>query len=192
MVITCGFSASDARAGRRLLLGGWRDVVEDVRRLRADLARSPGVCTCGHAAGEPGLCPCCQTGVAQTVCNECGAQVSALRGKLATLIDDTLRFLPVIADLLERRGATQETAQLQSIRALIGTVDHTFRRLATATAEFRPGCRASHIKAVAALADDLLCEVWTLEEMLEPGTRRWTELQAIQRERSERVTNPVE
>ncbi len=184
MAANFDISASDASAGRHLLLGGWRDVVEDVRRLSADLRRSPGVCACGHTASEPGgTCPCCLTGMSETVCNDCGAHVKALGQKLDTLIDDTLRFLPVIASLLDARDATREAAQLQSIRVQIGTVERTFRRLDTASAEFRRGCPASHIKIVSALADDLLCQVWALEEVLEPGTRKWAELREIERER---------
>ena len=184
MTVRFGMSTPNASNGRHLLLGGWRGVVEDVRRLSADLRHARGTCACGHAASEPGgTCPCCQTGVSQTVCRDCGAQVTALGEKLSTLVADTLRFLPVMATLFDARGATREATQLHSIQVQIGSVERTFRRLASASAEFRRGCPASHFKAVAAVADDLLCQVWVLQEVLEPGTARWAELHEIERER---------
>lgn len=184
MAVISGTSALGSSASRHFLLGGWRDVVEDVRRLSADLHRSPDICACGHtASGSGGTCLCCQTGVSQTDCSDCGAQVSALGQRLDTLIDDSLRFLPVIAELLEWHAATRESAQLHSIRVQIGTVERTFRRLATASAEFGRDCSGSHIKEMAPLVGDLLREIWVLEKALEPSTRKWAELRKLERER---------
>lgn len=186
MSVRLGSAASDAPASRHYLLGGWRGVVEDVRRLSSELRRSPGVCACGHVASSSGgRCPCCEAGTPQTGCVDCAAQVKALGTKLDTLFDHTLRHLPAIADMLGARAATGESKQLKAVRLHIGVVDGTFRRLVTASAEFRHGCSASHIRVVATLADQLLFEAWALEHMLEPTARRWTELQDIQRERDQ-------
>lgn len=177
MSVRLGSAGSDPSGSGHHLLGGWRDVVEDVRRLSSELRRAPGTCTCGHTASQPGgTCPCCQSGTPRTDCVDCVALVNALGGRLDTLIDDTLRFLPVLADILRGRAATDESEHLKLVRRQIGVVDGAFRRLATASTEFRRGCSASEMTAVTAVADDLLRETWTLEEMLEPGTRRWPEL----------------
>ncbi|MBI2834076.1 MAG: hypothetical protein HYX76_06580 [Acidobacteria bacterium] len=102
---------------------------------------------------------------------DCVGQVNALGSKLDTLMDHTLRYLPALADMLGAPAAARQSEQLKSVRLQIRQVDGTFRRLAAASEEFRRGCSASHTTAVAAVVDDLLHEVWILEEMLDPGTR---------------------
>jgi len=106
--------------------------------FRRSCGARPGVCACGHTALEShGKCPCCQAGTLQTDCVHCGAQVNALGLKLDTLIEDTVRYLPALADILGTRATARESGQLQSVRVQIGAVSDTFRRLATASAEFR-------------------------------------------------------
>lgn len=168
--------ATDLSVSRHDLLGGWRGVMEDVRRLSAQFRSSPGVCACGHKAPSGGTCPCCQSGTPHTECGDCTAQVNALGVAIGTLIDETLRFLPVLRDILEARAAVAESDHLTSVRSRIFAVEAAFRRLASASAEFGQGCKASHTKVVGAVVEDLLREVWELEELLEPGVKRWAEL----------------
>lgn len=176
MTVRIDSAATDASVSRHDLLGGWRDVMKDVRRLSAQFRSSPGVCACGHLAPSGGSCPCCQSGTPDTECGACSAQVNALGVTIGALIDAALRFLPALQEVLEARGAAAAADHLTSVRSCIVAVERAFRRLASASAEFGQGCKSSHTKVVEELVDDLLRDVWELEELLEPGTPRWAEL----------------
>jgi len=150
--------------------------MEAVRRLSAQLRSTSGACACGHMASSGGRCPCCQDVIPHAECGDCASQVQALAGTIGTLVDDTLRFLPALSDIIQRRAAATESKALTSVQSQIFTVERAFRRFAMAAAEFDRGCPSSHTNLVVGVAGDLLRETWELERLLEPAAKRWAEL----------------
>ena len=67
------------------LLGGWRDVMEDVRHLAAQLRSTPTTCDCGHMASSDGRCPCCKDRRSHSECGDCASRVNALAATVSTL-----------------------------------------------------------------------------------------------------------
>jgi hypothetical protein len=164
-----GMTPLELAQGRRLLLGGWQDIADDVMNLSGELRRSAGVCACGHTTPGPAACPCCQAGMPQTTCADCGAQVATIGRRLETLVLDTVRFLPVTVSLLHARGANEELAELESLGGRIASVESTYHRLLSGAAELRPGCPASQFARLAALAQELERRVRTIAGLLQSG-----------------------
>jgi hypothetical protein len=81
-------------ADQRRLLGGWRDVLDDVRRLSRRLLAVPGECRCGDRAGHlRGSCPCCRAAATdlEPSCHDCEELLAQLRSMLDGLTVDTMR-----------------------------------------------------------------------------------------------------
>ena len=91
----------------RLLLGGWGDVVDDVRRLQSGLGALPSLCACGHGSAHlSATCACCARDE-QAGCTDCEGLLQGLRGKLDELVDasrthGTHAALMTLADMYAR------------------------------------------------------------------------------------------
>lgn len=154
----------------RRLLGGWRDILNDLRHLCASVTRLPDHCACGDGGSHlTGSCPCCHAAHDPRLpdCPDCRALLVQLRPKVDTLIVDTVRFFPVVKILLTAPEWIAIQAEGRRIESHISRVARTFDRLVAAADEFQSGCRASHLRTLKREAMTLLAEVQRLDDCLE-------------------------
>lgn len=160
----------DFNANRRWLLGGWRDILEDIRQLCTGLNALPDGCACGNGRSHVGgSCACCHAGhrSRQPHCADCETVLAQLRDEFDTLAVDTIRFFPVVKLLLNAPPLELARAEGDSVERHVTAAVRTFERLASAVDDFHVGCRASHLRVVKAKATELLAEVRELDERLE-------------------------
>lgn len=152
-----------------LLLGGWRHVAADVRRLVKGLSALPDACACGHGSAHlAGTCRCCLEGVqaAGNGCTDCDALLASIRDDMDELVDATLRFLPFVEGQAAAGGDTSESDGVRDLRRQVFSVADVSQRLETATGEFRLGCGASHVDVLRTLAGQLAAATQGLDARL--------------------------
>lgn len=157
------------------LLGGWRDVLDDLRLLCRTLQGLPEVCECGHGPAHlKDGCPCCGTSATTRVpkCDACGAQLAALRPSIDTLSVDALRFLPIVKELLDRDDAAAG-AQVRAIERSIRTLVGSFDQLVVAAARFTDDCRMSHLNTLKSSAAALREDAENLNRLVCPEPEPW-------------------
>ncbi len=156
------------------LLGGWRDVADEVRHLERALRSLPDTCTCNHGSAHlAGACPCCRARVhaRDGGCTDCEAVLASLHEKIDALVDATLRYLPALDIIVSGRDGI-EPARLGDLRWQILHIVRTFQKLATAAGEFRQGCSTSHLGVLKTLASELAAEARKVDRMLDPASTR--------------------
>ena len=156
------------------LLGGWRDVADDVRQLERGLRAVPETCTCGDGSAHlSGACPCCRAHARalDDGCTDCEAVLASLHGKVDALVDATLRYLPALDIIVSGRDGI-EPAHLADLRWQIFHIARTFQKLATAAGEFRQGCSTSHLGVLKTLASELAADARKVDSMLDPTSTR--------------------
>jgi hypothetical protein len=140
----------DENARQHRLLGGWRDVLDDIRALCRTLEELPGVCLCGHGPAHVVTgCPCCEHTSTQFVaaCGDCDEQIARLRPALDLMTVDTIRFFPFVKEFLTRHDA-DAAERLRAIENHLRALQRSFDLLAAAEGEFREDCRASHLNVL--------------------------------------------
>ena len=155
------------------LLGGWRDVYDDIKTLCRTLADAPETCQCHDASAHlNGRCPCCGTAAAYRVpaCGTCDEQLERLRPVIDALTVDRSRFLPVVNDILERRDPDLAD-RVKSIDREAMLLGASFERLLMAVAAFRTDCRLTHVRVLKDAAADLLGQAKSLDDVVEGGRR---------------------
>lgn len=165
-----GFDEVILTVEQQRLLGGWRDIIDDIRRLCRSLDALPDTCRCGQGASHlRGACPCCRAVEAEgrPVCDDCDRQMAQLTPALDTLFADTLRFFPIVKQLLHVLAPDVAHAEGTSVERDLVAIYRTFSQMVVAADEFRAGCRASYLKTLKARATDLLAEVSRLDRKLE-------------------------
>jgi hypothetical protein len=165
-----GFNEVILSRDQQRLLGGWRDIIDDIRHLCGSLERLPDACPCGQGAAHlGGSCPCCHAvhGTRDPACEDCGQLLATLRPALDGLLVDTMRSFPVVRQLLQTHAPARVQADGAGIEQRIADLYQTFARLVLAAEEFRAACRASHLKAIKTRAADLFTRAKRLEERLE-------------------------
>ena len=148
-------------AGQQRLLGGWRDVMDDMKLLCRALVELPDTCQCGNGESHlKGTCPCCHAAAIERVpsCNDCDAQLASLRPAIDLLGVDTFRFFPYVKELLERDTTPELLARAGVVEIHIAELIRAFDALVVAAGQFRSDCRASHLTTLKALATSLLHE----------------------------------
>lgn len=156
------------------LLGGWRDVADDVRQLERGLRALPETCACGHGSAHlAGACPCCRAHAhaLDDGCTDCEAVLASLHDKVGALVDATLRYLPALDVIVSGRDGI-EPARLADLRWQIVHIARTFQKLATAAGEFRQDCSTSHLGVLRTLASELAAEAREVDSMLDPTSTR--------------------
>ena len=156
------------------LLGGWRDIIDDIRRLCTSLKALPDGCACGQGASHlKGSCPCCHATHDDRVpdCADCDILLAQLRPALDALTVDTMRFFPVVRDLLHFHAPPAAQADGANVEWQIAQIYRTFSQLVVAADEFRAGCRTSHLHTLKERATDLLAQVNQLDRKLEGPQR---------------------
>lgn len=153
------------------LLGGWRDITDDVRLLASGLRSLPDICTCGQASGHlAGTCSCCNHGerVLGNGCTDCETLLATVRDRVDELVDATLRFLPLVETMTAAGKERADVAQVRDIRRQVVHVEAVFQRLETAADEFRSGCPASHVGPLWTVAAELAAATQELDALLRP------------------------
>lgn len=154
---------------QRRLLGGWRDILDDVRELSRSLGAMPDSCRCGNASGHlGGSCSCCQAAnsVVADVCGDCTALLATCEVRIDTLVTDTLRFFPSFTHILVNSHPPETQNSAAEVQHEIGGLVRTFQRTAVAAEAFRTGCRASHLPTLKQAAADLHAHAERLERVL--------------------------
>lgn len=153
---------------QRRLLGGWRDILDDVRQLSRCVATMPEECGCGDATAHlAGSCPCCQADVAGTVsCDDCTARLAVTGAHIDALVADTLRFFPAFTHILVGSHPPDVQRAADEVQHEIGALVRTFERLTVATEAYRTGCRAAHAPMLRLAAHDLETHAGQLERLL--------------------------
>ncbi|HLG54303.1 MAG TPA: hypothetical protein VI485_03165 [Vicinamibacterales bacterium] len=154
---------------QRRLLGGWRDILDDVRHLSRCLAAMPDECRCGDATAHVGgSCACCQAADrAVTVsCDDCTALLATSGAKVDALVVDTLRFFPAFTHILVGTHPPDVQSAADEVQHEIGALVRTFQRICVAAEAFSTGCRASHLPILKQGANDLHAHAEHLERLL--------------------------
>ena len=151
------------------LLGGWRDMLDDIRQLCTSLDALPDGCACGDGRSHlSGSCPCCSTVQRDRIaeCADCHTVLVELRGEIDILTVDTLRFFPVVKMLLRAPQREPARAEGDAIEPRIAAVLRTFDRLVAAVGEFAIGCHTSHLRVIKDTTAELLAAANGLDERL--------------------------
>ena len=153
---------------RHRLLGGWRDVLDDIRALCRSLDELPDECQCGHGTAHlNGTCSCCHQVAIERVprCDDCEEQLARLRSRIDALTVDTFRFLPVVREILNR--TTPDVARRESgIEWRIAELTRTFADLVVAADRFKSDCRTSHMKTLKEAASTLRQDAEALNHLV--------------------------
>lgn len=143
------------------IMGGWRDIVEDTRRLNAIAQALPDGCECRPGA----TCDCCVQleRPFSGQCRTCAVKIQQLSERLKQVLDDTLRYLPPIKERAELLDIQQH---LQHVVSTLLRLLRVLRQLESATGEFAHGCAAAHVQPVKAAAAELAAAVETAHRAL--------------------------
>ena len=156
------------QSARRRLLGGWRDIYEDIRVLHRSLADLPDECACGDGAGHlNGTCQCCG-GVARhrvPPCGTCDEQLARLRPAIDALGVDISRFFPFVAAVLARHDR-EAAERARTIAAAAAALTASFNTLLLAAGKFRMNCRVSHVHALKQAGAALLADAASLDRLV--------------------------
>lgn len=154
---------------QRRLLGGWRDVLDDVRELAQGLTAMPDTCECGTNGTAIGsACSCChpEKSGGPRGCDDCGTLMATCRTKMDTLLVDTLRFFPVFTLILAGSHPAETQTAASDVQHEIAALVRTFERVAVASDAYSDGCRASHLPILKAAANELQAHAQQLERLL--------------------------
>ena len=130
-----------------LLLGGWRHVADDVRRLAKGLSALPDACACRSVGNG---------------CPDCEAQLGSIRYDVDELVDATLRFLPFVESQTVVAGDISGSDGVTALRRQVFAVDEVADRLETAAR----GCGACHVGVLSARARELAAATTALDARL--------------------------
>ncbi len=169
-----GFEDVYLTKAQQRLLGGWRDILDDIRHLCRSLNALPESCTCGHGSSHlSGSCACCAATHANRIpaCDDCERLLMDLRPEIDVLSVDTMRFFPIVAELVRHHAPENAQRAAVSIAHDVGLLVRTFDHLVMAVDEFRAGCRASHLHVVKECATELSRAIDALDRRLEGPPR---------------------
>ena len=141
---------------QRRLLGGWRDILDDVRSLSRRLAAIPDRCECDATGHLNGSCACCRAAEAAGAGSfeDCTAFLVACGAQMDALLVDTLRFFPAMTYVLAGTHLDEAQTMADEVQHEIETLVLPFRQSRVAAVAFpRNGetCRLPSLK-LAALA----------------------------------------
>lgn len=155
-------------APRGRLLGGWRDILDDIRLLCLDLNALPDRCACGGGLGLDGSCACCRNAGRGRLpdCPDCAAALARLRPQMDALTVDTIRFFPAVAVLAGTAKPNPVVAESAAFERHIAGVVRTFVHLVLAADEFHGRCRTSFMPVLRDAARSLPDEARELDTCL--------------------------
>lgn len=159
----------DPSNGRRfLVLGGWRDILQDVARLTAQLEQLPTEgCSCSdHGTGAP--CPCCDSArrTLDRFCGPCENVVRNVDSRLAAVLDDVLRYLPAVVPPGSGVERLPVAAHAAALRAELGGLLGLLGQIRSGTGTFSIGCEGAHIGALRSAGNRLDTTAHALDALL--------------------------
>ena len=125
------------------LMGGWRDIIEDMRRLRAMAEALPDACDCKVGGGRCASCAALRRAFPDQ-CRTCTSHARALSPRIAAILDDTLRYLPTVESVRSPQTVLLQRPLRDVARAMIQLL-RGVDAMQSATGDFRRGCRTEHI-----------------------------------------------
>ena len=128
------------------LMGGWRDIVEDTRRLAALVGGLPEACDC-TVGGLRCECGATHERAFPDHCRTCAAHARHLSAHLVHVLDDTLRYFPARQSIAHGASGELQPALRDVALGMIRLL-RSMDALQAATGEFRHGCRTEHLAAV--------------------------------------------
>lgn len=148
------------------LLGGWRDILEDIQKLHDSVDRLPEHCTCGHGATHlRGTCACCIEGAAARGCVDCEALLGQIADRIEALRADDLRFMVALRDFADHRPDHQEMRQgLDDVTRHTSRLVRIVEGVQVAAADFREGCRMDQLARLKARVRELRDEAKRLDK----------------------------
>ena len=157
--------------GRHRLLGGWRDIVDDIRMLEHACREASTACECGDGPARPGgTCVCCRPSRESTTdCVDCLVRVHTVSWRVDQLVNDALHFFPIVVHLVRRQLPENQWSHADEVRRRIVAVMTLMRRLESASGEFSRGCRTSHLGVLKDPARELLAAAQVLDDLIEPS-----------------------
>ena len=159
-----------ANTSLRRLLGGWRDVLDDIRSLCRNLEQLPGLCECGHAPAHlQGNCRCCGTTTTVRVpnCEDCEKELASLRPAMDSLAVDTFRVFAIVKEVMSHENAA-DGQRAGDIERCIAALLRSFEQLVVADGQFRTDCRASHLHTLKDSAAALRRDAEALNRLVSP------------------------
>jgi len=129
------------------LLGGWRDILEDVEKLATAVEKLPEHCACGMGGAHlGGRCACCLEGTAARGCVDCEALLGQIADRADALRADDLRFTGVLRDFAARRPDHEEMRQgIDDVTQRASRLVRIVESVQVAAADFRQGCRVDQL-----------------------------------------------
>lgn len=155
------------------LLGGWRDISDDTRRLVSGLRALPDGCQCGDGQAHlAGRCPCCQENAAsRPQCVDCAVLMHTVQWKLDAVVDDALRFLDPADQVMTSHVGDAAHAAVGQLRDELLDFVRVFEAVRGASGEFRVGCHSHHLTQLKELGEELGASARHLDTLLD-GTNR--------------------
>ena len=147
------------------LLGGWRDIFDDIRKLADAVDKLPEHCACGHGGAHlRGTCVCCVEGTASRACGDCEALLAQIAERIDALRADDLRFSGVLRDFTVRRPDHEEMrSRIDDVTVRSSRLVRIVESIQVATADFREGCRTEHLARLKARVRELRDEAKRLD-----------------------------
>ena len=158
-----------ARDERRLM-GGWRDVVEDVQHFAAALKAIPDGCHCNDGPAHlSATCGCCHTVEGQrTACIDCAVLLHTASWRLDALIEDSLRYMPAVGDVLAHVWPADGQERVRDVQRRIAKVASAMTAVEGALGTFAGACALDNLATLRAKTAELLSEVTELADELIP------------------------
>lgn len=156
---------------QRRLLGGWRDILDDVRQLARWIEAMPDECRCGDGTAHlRGTCTCCccqPIGAPGTVsCPDRVALLETTATQVDELVADTLRYFPAFSQILADTHPADVHDAADEVQHAIGALVRSFQCVCVTTEAFRDGCRPSHLPMLKKAAFDLHSFAERLDRLL--------------------------
>lgn len=149
------------------LLGGWRDILDGLRKVNRQLADADGHCHCRHERPDSACACCAQTAARiREHCGACAAELIHVSEMLGTVEVDTVRFFPLVSDIAVRHGVEREL--IRDFRTDLNSVLQTFRELLSGIETYGGGCAAAHLTEVTSRAAALRATASRLDAALHP------------------------
>ena len=129
------------------LLGGWRDILEDIQKLDVSVDKLPEHCACGMGGAHlGGRCACCTDGAAARGCVDCEALLAQIADRIEALRADDLRFMVVLRDFADHRPDHAEMRQhVDDVARRTSRLVRIVESVQVAAADFRQGCRVDQL-----------------------------------------------
>ena len=129
------------------LLGGWRDLFEDIQKLALSIDQVPEHCACGHGGDHlRATCECCVQSASARSCVDCDSLIRQIAERTDALWADDWRFSDVLRDLATRRPDSDKMHHgIDNVAGHGLQLVRIVEQVQVAAADFRQGCRVDQL-----------------------------------------------